>query len=373
MGAQVGRRLALTAAVLGLAAQAPGAAAAPLLPDLDQLAPTQLSVTPVPGTPVRYFLAFDSRIANGPRGGAGVGPLIMRAHRPNTAAPMVADQVIRHTDGSETFRRGIGRLEFAISADHRHWHYRGFDRYELRRASDGKRIAPDNKTGFCMPDPLFTPDYCGVNQPGSLSLQEGLGPGYLDLYQANLEGQNIDVTGAPKGLYHLVHRVNADSSICESNLSNNAAATKLRMWPNGYGVAPYYSVLGDIEQYPSKKLQRAPKNCPLDRRAPRMRIRIPAGQHVKRARSVVAYVRCNERCSIRISGKVSGRGLRPAVKAAGARKRVAVRARLAGGSWKAAKKAARARRALRFRLTVRAADRVGNRSRAARRTVWLLP
>ena len=353
--------------------QVPSAAAAPLLPDLDQLAPTQLSVTAVPGSPVRYFLAFDSRIANGPPGGAGVGPLIVRARRASVSEPMVADQVIRNTDGSETFRRAIGRLEYALSADHQHWHYRGFDRYELRRASDGKRIAPDNKTGFCMPDPLFTPDYCAVNQPGALSLQEGLGPGYVDLYQANLEGQNIDVTGAPKGLYHLVHRVNADSSICESNLSNNAAATKLRLWPNGYGVAPYYSVLGNIDRFPSRKLQRAPKSCPLDRKAPRMRIRLPSGQRVRRARAVMAYVRCSEGCSIRLSGKVGGHGLQPAVKGAAKRKRVAVRARLAGRAWKTVKRAAKQRRPLAFRLTLRAVDRVGNRSRAARRTVLLRP
>jgi hypothetical protein len=286
---------------------------------------------------------------------------------------MIADQVLRNADGSETFRRGIGRLEFAISADHRHWHYRGFDRYELRRASDGKPVAPDNKTGFCMPDHLFTPDYCAVNQPFALSLQEGLGAGYIDLYQANLEGQNIDVTGAPKGLYNLVHRVNADSSLCESNLSNNAAATKLRLWPNGYGIAPYYSLLGDIDPFPSKKLQRAPKNCPLDRRAPRIRIRIPSGQRVKRAHAVVAYVSCSERCWIRLSGKVGGHGFSSTAKRAGARKRVTVRARLTGRSWKTVKQAARSRRALAFRLTVRAVDRVGNRSRAARRAVVLRP
>ena len=302
-----------------------------------------------------------------------MGPLIVRAHRASTSDPMIADQVIRNSDGSETFRRGVGRLEFAISADHRHWHYRGFDRYELRRASDGKRIAPDNKTGFCMPDHAFTPDYCGVNQPGSLGLQQGLGPGYVDLYQANLEGQNIDVTGAPKGLYYLVHRVNADSSMCESNLSNNAAATKLRLWPNGYGVAPYYSILGDIETFPSKKLQRAPKNCPLDRKAPRVRVQIPARQRVKRARAVVAYVRCSERCYVRMSGKLGAARLESTGKTARARKRVAVRARLAGRSWRTVKRAAKQRRALAFRLTVRAVDRVGNRSRAARRTVVLSP
>ena len=373
MAARGRRWYVLTVAVAGLAAQAPGATAAPLLPDLDQLAPTQLSITAVPGAPVRYFLAFDSRIANGPRGGAGVGPLIVRSRRPSSADPMVADQVIRHSDGSETFRRGIGQLEFAVSVDHQHWHYRGFDRYELRRASDGKRIAPDNKTGFCMPDRAFTPDYCGVNQPAALSVQEGLGPGYVDHYRANLEGQNIDVTGAPRGLYHLVHRVNADSSLCESNLSNNAAATKLRLWPNGYGVAPYYSVLGDIEKFPSKRLQRAPKDCPLDKRAPRMRIRIPPRQRVTRTRAIVAYVRCNERCSTRISGKVGRHKLRSSVKRAGARKRVAVRARVAGRSWKIVRRAARHRQALIFDLRLSAVDRVGNRSRPVRRSVVVRP
>ncbi len=81
-------------------------------------------------------------------------------------------------------------------------------------------------------------------------MQEGLGPGYVDLYQAYLEGQSIEVTGVKAGVYYLVHRVNADSSLCESNLSNNAAASKIRLWPNGYGVAPYVSVLEDFEQFP---------------------------------------------------------------------------------------------------------------------------
>ena len=195
----------------------------------------------------------------------------------------------------------------------------------------------------------------------------------MDLYQANLEGQNIDVTGAPKGLYHLVHRVNADSSMCESNLSNNAAATKLRLWPNGYGVAPYYSILGDIETFPSKKLQRAPKNCPLDRRAPRMRVRIPAGQRVKRARAVVAYVRCNERCYVRMSGKLGAARLASSGKTARARKRVG-RARAAGRALVEDRQARRdAARLVAFRLTRASGGRVGNRSRAARRTVVLRP
>jgi hypothetical protein len=287
-------------------------------------------------------MAFDSRIANGPQGGAGVGPMILRASRASTAAPMVADQVMRAANGTETVRRGIGTLQFAISADHRHWHYLSLDRYELRKASNQKRVAPDNKTGFCMPDHVFTPDWCGVNQAGALAIQEGLGAGYVDLYEANLEGQNIEVTGIKSGTYYLVHRVNANSSICESNLSNNAAATKIRLWPNGYGVVPYFSVLKEYENFPSRRLQRFPKNCPLDKRAPRLKVR-----SVRVAgRRVSLRVRCSEACSLQLSG----RRVRSKAKGARARRWVTLRARVG--------------RVRSVRLS--AVDRVGNRSKARR-------
>ena len=342
MTSRIVRRSALAAAALGLLLQAPASAARPVLPDLDQLEPTQLSVAPVPGTPVRWFFAFDSRIANGPPGGAGVGPMILRASRPNTASPMAVNQVMRAADGSETIRPVAGTLQYAVSADHSHWHYLGLDRYELRKASNQKRVAPDNKTGFCMPDHVFTPDYCGRSQPNVLSIQEGLGPGYVDLYRANLEGQNIEITGIKKGVYYLVHRVNADSSLCESNLSNNASATKVRLWPNGYGKAPYISILKGYENFPARKLQRFPSNCPLDKKAPKLKVR---SLRVSGSR-VSMRVRCSEKCSL----SLSGRKVKAKTKAARARRWVTVRARVG--------------RVRTVKLT--AVDRVGNRSKPRR-------
>jgi len=251
-------------------------------------------------------------------------------------------------DGSETVRPGVGTLQYALSADHSHWHYLGLDRYELRKASNLKRMAPDNKTGFCMPDHAFTPDYCGSSQPNALAIQEGLGPGYVDLYEANLEGQNIEITGIRKGTYYLLHRVNADSSLCESNLSNNASATKIRLWPNGYGRAPYFAVLRSYESFPSRKLQRFPKNCPLDKKAPRLRVKsVRAGK-----RSVSVRARCSEACSL----KLYGRRVRSAAKSARARRYVVLRAKVRGG-------------ARPVRLSVSAVDRVGNRCRPRRLTV----
>ena len=336
------RRSALAAVVLGLAFQAPASVAKPVLPDLDQLAPTQLSIAPVPGSPVRWFLAFDSRIANGPPSGMGVGPMILRSSRTSTTAPMIANQVMVAADGTETIRPGVGTLQYAVSADHSHWHYLGLDRYELRKASNQKRVAPDNKTGFCMPDHVFTPDHCGRSRPGALTIQEGLSPGYVDLYRANLEGQNIEVTGIKRGIYYLVHRVNADSSLCESNLSNNASATKIRLWPKGYGVAPYLSILGDYENFPSRKLQRFPKNCPLDKRAPRLKLK---SLRVS-GRRVSLRVRCSEACSLALSG----RKVRAKAKRARPGRWVTVRARVG--------------RVRTVKLT--AVDRVGNRSKPRR-------
>jgi hypothetical protein len=369
------RRIALGAALLGSLALTPAAPAAPRLPDLDQLVPTQVSVTPAAGG--RYQLGFDSRIANGPRNGRGVGPMIVRGRRSSTSAPMIAEQVIHNRDGSSTVRRRIGQLHYETAPDHSHWHYKGLDHYEVLRASDRKLVRPAYKAGFCMPDRLFTPDHCGSGRPAALTVQEGLSPGFVDLYQAYLEGQSIDVTGVKPGVYNLVHRVNADSSLCESNLSNNAAAAKIRLWPNGYGVAPYVSVLENIELFPLRKLPPAPADCPLDRRAPRLRVRIPRAQQVERSRVVVADVRCNERCSVAASARLRAAGrtcdVGTAAKAGARRQWVRIRIRVKGRAAKAVRRAARRRQLVAIRVTLRARDAVGNPSRKTSVSTMLRP
>jgi hypothetical protein len=76
-----------------------------------------------------------------------------------------------------------------------------------------------------------------------------------------LEGQYIDVTGVPPGDYWLVHWVNSDKEICESNYANNAAAVKIALWPNGYGVAPYFTQKEAVNPFPSLYADLTP---PLD-------------------------------------------------------------------------------------------------------------
>jgi hypothetical protein len=213
-----------------------------MLPDLVQEPPTKLSVTQ---SSASYRLGFNSAVEN-----HGAGPLIVNGHRPNTSNPnMTGDQIINRTDGSTQTFAAIGTMFFY--APHNHWHYGGFDKYELRKTSDNSLVAPDQKSGFCLGD-RYTPNSngtrnqnpspgpytfnnCAPGNTAALNLTEGISVGYGDEYEPQLEGQYIDVTGVQPGQYVVVHRTNADGAIQESNSSNNAASALISLWPNGYG------------------------------------------------------------------------------------------------------------------------------------------
>jgi Lysyl oxidase len=199
-----------------------------------------------------YRLTFGSSVYNVPT----AGPLIVHGHRHRATitTPMVADQIIRNADGSSRTRAGIGQLiyeEYPGSHDHRHWHFKRFVRYQLRSVSDLSLVRRDSKAGFCLSDADYAPDNCGYLQRKAREVNEGLGPDRTDYYSPNLEGQWIDVQGVRPGDYWLVHWVNSSKGICETDYSNNAAAVKIALWPNGYGRAPYFTVKQIVQPFPS--------------------------------------------------------------------------------------------------------------------------
>lgn len=227
-----------------------GGSATPLLPDMVQQPPSQVSVVQ---SSASYRLGFNSGVQN-----EGQGPLIINGHRPNTSSTMVADQILHMSDGSTKTVAGIGSMIFYVP--HNHWHYLGFDHYELRNASDNSFVAPDQKMGFCLGD-RYTPNSdgsrteppkvagpytfinCAVGETGALGVTEGISVGYGDDYTPQLEGQYIDVTGVQPGQYVLVHRANEDHSIQETNYANDVASVLVNLWPHGYGSSPGVEVL----------------------------------------------------------------------------------------------------------------------------------
>ena len=62
----------------------------------------------------------------------------------------------------------------------------------------------------------------------------GISVGYGDVYEPNLEGQSLRLTGLDAGRYRLVHRVNVGRRLRESSYANNAASLLLQLrWRGG--------------------------------------------------------------------------------------------------------------------------------------------
>lgn len=229
--------------------------AADLLPDLVQVSPYALTgATVVVRGKRRHRLGFGSAVRN-----AGQGPLLVEGRRASTSVlRMTADQLVARSDGSRRLRPRVGALRYTRSTSHAHWHLLRFDRYQLRSAGAGGLVRPDHKTGFCLGD-RYDPqpdeslpgepaqarytEECGKNRPALLRVSEGISVGYGDDYDPQLEGQYVDITGLPAGRYELVHVVNGDRRLLESDYSNNAASILLDLSWRGLAGPPRIDVV----------------------------------------------------------------------------------------------------------------------------------
>lgn len=191
------------------------------LPDLDQATPFGLSIVQRDG---RSLLVFGSAVDN-----VGPGPLVVEGKR--WGFEMRAWQVAGRSQVPLPVR-----LVYVRAETHRHWHFPGFERYELRTTA-GRVVGRDRKSGFCLRDayetqaigrrPRFTGE-CREGRPGATEVREGISPGFGDDYVPEKEGQSIDVTGL-RGRYVLVHRANPDRLLRERVYGNNAASALVRL------------------------------------------------------------------------------------------------------------------------------------------------
>lgn len=224
------------ALAVGAAAAIPGcggSTTAGVLPDLRPQTPREVSIEREEGV---LALGFRSATDN-----VGRGALVVDADwsADNPGAPQ-AVQVVYDPAGDIADKRPIPtKLVYAKSADHSHWHYPAFMRYELRRL-DGSLVGPDRKSGFCLgdryetdsgprlagepPEAIWTGS-CGGGVLRPDRVTEGISPGFGDDYEPYLEGQSVELPAdlAP-GLYRLIHRVNPDARLLESDYSNNTTS-----------------------------------------------------------------------------------------------------------------------------------------------------
>jgi glucose/arabinose dehydrogenase len=133
------------------------------------------------------------------------------------------------------------------------------------------------------------------------------------------------------------------------------------------------SLLGKILRIDADPTTRGPALA-RDTSPPRLRVRVPKRQHVRRRRGpgAIAYARCNEVCRVAISGRVQAGGrtykLKRVTRRARAHRRVKLRLRLTRRSSRALRRSRRSN----LRVALRARDLAGNRSRLVRARVRVL-
>jgi hypothetical protein len=97
----------------------------------------------------------------------------------------------------------------------------------LLRADDRTVVVAGQKLGFCFRDNL---QYGGGSSNGYGCANQGITSGWGDLYDGQLDGQWIDITGVPEGDYVVRVTINAAGSFDEgANRYPNVVETRIRI------------------------------------------------------------------------------------------------------------------------------------------------
>jgi len=193
-------------------------------------------------------LRFDQIIAN-----QGQGPLDIQFEVPTGVAPAddaefsVIQRVFATDGSSET--RPAGAVEF--HATHGHFHYQSFATSELWRSDRKGRklgsapVTAGKKVSFCIvdiridkwaekgdgprtymaPDCLFPAASDGVTDV----FQQGLTPGWADVYDWYIPDQYLEVSGVKDGYYRLEFCADPDNAIEEEREDNNCLVNHIKL------------------------------------------------------------------------------------------------------------------------------------------------
>jgi hypothetical protein len=213
----------------------------PLWPNLVQRPPSGLVI--MRSGNGHWLLGFTSMVDN-----RGPGALWITGRRFGRSAVMQVEQRVHLLGGGVRTIPASGELHYTDAPPHYHWHFLGFDRYELRSARTFTLLVRDRKSGFCIADhwgiargirhgpPHFLGD-CAQFQPKARFVEEGSSVGYTDRYPAFFHGQNLDITKVHSGLYWLVHRANSDFHLREEHYGDDVASLLIRVrWKSGSPV-----------------------------------------------------------------------------------------------------------------------------------------
>src|SRR5581483_6170589 len=165
-----------------------------------------------------------------------------------------ADQAIGMTDGGEVTRPAGTCLFHAI---HAHFHYQDLVSFALYKVNadgtTGTQIGKSLKESFCLGDD----DYFGfgtagpngprmyVGQPGCnlpanpppmITVNEGMSPGWGDVYTWDTPGQFVDISTTPAGTYFFIEKTNPTGSLLVAGPQQTCSRTRLALTADGVKV-----------------------------------------------------------------------------------------------------------------------------------------
>jgi hypothetical protein len=210
-----------------------------LYPDLRAAVPGQFTVQ---NDHQHEYLRFSNLIANTGQGGLRLRP----EHDPVTGITTGYQEVF-DVFGTMVVDQPVS--QFVFHPAHNHWHITAVALFEIRAArDDGKEGAygavvggQTIKTTFCLIDVVRLEG--NSNTPNRTywdcfpDEHQGISAGWGDQYHQSTEGQELELTGQPPGVYYLVTTSNPDRAFLETNHDNNTAWASFRLRRDSKGNA----------------------------------------------------------------------------------------------------------------------------------------
>jgi lysyl oxidase len=217
---------------------APGLSTAPLagpglFPELQTVVPHDVQLVRSGG---RETIRFTNAIANTGRGPFHIVP---RFPRPGSGGTQDAIQQILDANGRVVQQRLVSQYQY--HPGHGHWHIANVALYLIRSGSLTGPIfgRTRQKTTFCLIDVIQLAGF--PNTPRRYSScntgAQGISVGWGDEYGWYLADQDLDITGAPPGIYYLISSVNAQRRFIETTYTNNRAWVGFRLRRDAAGRA----------------------------------------------------------------------------------------------------------------------------------------
>ena len=234
---------ALFIPVLWMATTATGGktptAPAGLLPDLQTAVPHKFTVQ---NQQQRETLRFSNLIGN-------VGPGDMRLHPETDLSTNVTTgyQDLLDADGNVASSTPVS--EFVFHPAHHHWHTTEVALFEIRLGLDdgkggryGDVYANQSiKTTFCLIDWIQLEGNSNTTDRTYWDCfpdeHQGISAGWGDQYHHELAGQELEITGAPSGVYYMLSIANPEGRYLETTPDNNTAWSSFRITRDSMGNA----------------------------------------------------------------------------------------------------------------------------------------